>query len=48
LREEALLKVESRVVEGKARKYYSLTAKGRSALAVGKAKALELVAEIAE
>jgi len=48
LREESLLKVESRVVEGKARKYYSLTAKGRSALADGKVKALELVAEINE
>jgi len=48
LREEALLKVESRVVEGKLRKYYTLTSKGRSALVEGKAKALELVAEINE
>ncbi|MBI5953315.1 MAG: helix-turn-helix transcriptional regulator [Chloroflexi bacterium] len=48
LKEENLLSVQSRVVEGKARKYYSLTAKGRSALAEGKAKALELVAEINE
>ncbi len=48
LTEEGLLEVESRAVDGKARKYYALTPKGRSALAEGKAKALELVAEINE
>ena len=43
-----LLKVESRVVDGKVRKYYSLTATGKSALAEGKAKAQELISEINE
>jgi PadR family transcriptional regulator, regulatory protein PadR len=46
LKDEGLLSVQSRIVDGKARKYYLLTAKGRSALAEGKAKALELIAEI--
>jgi PadR family transcriptional regulator, regulatory protein PadR len=46
LDEEKLLKVESRVVDGKVRKYYLLTAKGKTALAEGKAKAQELIAEI--
>jgi PadR family transcriptional regulator, regulatory protein PadR len=48
LEEEQLLKVEARVVDGKIRKYYSLTAKGITALVEGKAKALELIAEINE
>jgi PadR family transcriptional regulator, regulatory protein PadR len=43
---EKLLSAQPRVVDGKIRKYYSLTATGRSALAEGKAKALELIAEI--
>lgn len=43
---EKLLKVESRVVDGKIRKYYSLTSGGKAALVEGKAKALELIAEI--
>ena len=48
LEEEKLLHVESFVVDGKVRKYYSLTAKGKSALAEGKSKALELITEINE
>ena len=43
---EGLLVAETRVVEGKARKYYSLTPKGASALEEGKAKARELIKEI--
>ncbi len=46
LKEEHLLTVETRVVEGKARKYYRLTSKGRTALKEGKNKALELLEEI--
>jgi PadR family transcriptional regulator PadR len=48
LENEKLLKIESRVVDGKVRKYYSLTTKGKAALTEGKAKALELIAEINE
>ncbi len=46
LREAKLLAVETRVVAGKSRKYYRLTARGRAALKAGKAKALELLEEI--
>ncbi len=46
LREAKLLAVETRVVAGKSRKYYRLTARGRAALKEGKAKALELLEEI--
>jgi PadR family transcriptional regulator, regulatory protein PadR len=46
LETEKLLKVESRVVDGKVRKYYTLTSKGKNALIKGKSKALELIAEI--
>jgi DNA-binding PadR family transcriptional regulator len=38
---------EKRVIEGRARKYYTLTAAGRAALEESRAKAIELVAEIA-
>jgi PadR family transcriptional regulator PadR len=48
LENEKLLKVESRVVDGKVRKYYSLTVGGKAALAEGKTKASELIAEINE
>jgi PadR family transcriptional regulator, regulatory protein PadR len=48
LESEGLLALESRVVDGKIRKYYSLTTKGMDALAEGKSKALELIAEIIE
>ena len=48
LEEEKLLNVESRVVDGKVRKYYSLTARGKAEFAEAKAKALELIAEINE
>ena len=46
LQEERLLSSERRVVEGKSRKYYSLTQKGRKALAEGKKKAQELLEEL--
>jgi PadR family transcriptional regulator PadR len=46
LNKDNLLTVETRVVEGKARKYYRLTRKGRTALKEGKNKALELLEEI--
>src|SRR5512135_2736765 len=46
LKKENLLTVETRVVEGRARKYYHLTSKGRAALKEGKNKALELLEEI--
>ncbi len=46
LKEENLLTVETRVVEGKARKYYQLTRKGRAALEEGRKKAQELLKEI--
>src|SRR3972149_1481718 len=48
LKAEMLLKMESRVVNGKVRKYYTLTEKGKTALAEGKSKALELIDEIKE
>jgi PadR family transcriptional regulator, regulatory protein PadR len=40
------LVVEERVVEGRVRKYYSLTEAGRNALSAVREKALELVGEI--
>ena len=46
LEEEKLLVSETLVVEGKSRKYYRLTAKGRKALTEGKQKAQELLEEI--
>ena len=46
LQEDHLLACETRVVEGKARKYYHLTREGRAALKVGKNKARELIKEI--
>jgi PadR family transcriptional regulator, regulatory protein PadR len=46
LEKEGLLVAESRVVGGKARKYYHLTDAGQLALAEGKEKARELLNEI--
>ena len=46
LEEEKLLSSERRVVEGKSRKYYSLTKTGRKALEEGKRKARELFEEL--
>ena len=46
LEEANLLVSETRVVEGKARKYYRLTKAGRAALHEGKTKAQELLEEI--
>jgi DNA-binding PadR family transcriptional regulator len=46
LKQENLLTSETRVVEGKARKYYRLTRAGRAALEEGKKKAQELLEEI--
>jgi len=46
LQQDQLLACETRVVEGKARKYYHLTAKGRIALREGRKKARELMEEI--
>jgi len=46
LQAEKLLASETRVVEGKARKYYRLTSAGRRALEEGKAKAQELLGEL--
>jgi PadR family transcriptional regulator len=46
LEKEHLLACETRVVEGKARKYYRLTATGRTALRDGKRKAEELMKEL--
>jgi PadR family transcriptional regulator PadR len=46
LQEEKLLTCETRVVEGKARKYYRLTSAGRKALEEGKKKAQELLEEL--
>ncbi|OGO80313.1 MAG: PadR family transcriptional regulator [Chloroflexi bacterium RIFOXYD12_FULL_57_15] len=46
LEQENLLVSETRVVEGKARKYYRLTKAGKAALAEGKNKAQELLEEI--
>lgn len=46
LQEDQLLACETRVIEGKARKYYRLTSKGRTALREGRDKARELMEEI--
>jgi PadR family transcriptional regulator, regulatory protein PadR len=46
LQQDQLLTCETRVVEGKARKYYFLTSKGRLALRDGRIKARELMEEI--
>lgn len=46
LKQEKLLTSETRVVAGKARKYYHLTKTGRAALEEGKRKAQELLEEI--
>jgi PadR family transcriptional regulator PadR len=46
LQEDRLLTSETRVVEGKARKYYRLTSAGRKALEEGKKKAQELLREL--
>ena len=46
LEKEGLLISESRVVDGKMRKYYSITAKGQSSLEEGRLKAKELLKEI--
>ena len=43
---EGLLVSESRVVDGKARKYYRLTEAGETALTEGKSKARELLDEV--
>lgn len=47
LEEQGYLSSEKRVVDGRRRKYYTLTAKGRALLDEMREKALELVAEIA-
>ena len=47
LEEEKLLRSERRVVEGKSRKYYSLTKTSRKALEEGKRKAQKLLEEVA-
>jgi DNA-binding PadR family transcriptional regulator len=46
MEQEGLLYVEKRVIEGKVRKYYSLTEKGNDVLNQAKEKALELIKEI--
>ncbi len=46
LEEEGLLAREKRVVEGKVRKYYTLTETGETALAEGRERAIELLREI--
>ena len=46
LEQDRLLRSEVRVVEGKSRRYYHLTPKGRTALREGKKKAQELMEEI--
>lgn len=48
LEKAGYLVVEDRVVEGRVRKYYSLTDAGRSTLSAVREKALELVGEISE
>ncbi len=48
LEKEGYLVSEKKVVEGKIRKYYSLTSEGREALEKGRAKAIELLNEIRE
>jgi PadR family transcriptional regulator, regulatory protein PadR len=46
LEQDRLLACETRVVEGKSRKYYRLTTKGRIALGEGKSKARQLMKEL--
>ncbi len=46
LEKAELLTVESKTVEGKVRKYYSITPKGEEVLTQAKAKARELVGEL--
>jgi DNA-binding PadR family transcriptional regulator len=46
LRRDGFLEVESQVVDGKLRKYYTLTAAGREALSETLVKARELLGEI--
>ncbi len=46
LEEEGLLTSERKVVEGKMRKYYRLTAAGQEALEQGREKGVELLNEI--
>ncbi len=46
LQEQKLLTCETRVVEGKARKYYRLTSAGRKALQEGKQQAQQLLEEL--
>ncbi len=46
LQQDQLLTCETRVVKGKARKYYQLTSRGRIALREGRKKARELMEEI--
>ncbi|GAB4504047.1 MAG: PadR family transcriptional regulator [Anaerolineales bacterium] len=46
LERDGLLSSTSRVVEGKARKYYQLTSAGRDALAQGRKQAAELLREL--
>lgn len=48
LHEQGYLARESRVVGGRVRKYYTLTGKGRAALAEARRKIAELVAEVLE
>ena len=48
LETEGLLDREERIVDGKVRKYYKITKRGRAALAEARRKALELVNEITE
>ncbi len=46
LESQGYLKVETRVIDGKVRKYYQATGKGKRALQAARAKAKELVEEI--
>ena len=46
LEDEGMLRRERRVVQGKVRKYYTLTEEGRTALEEGRKRALELLQEI--
>ena len=48
LQEEGLIKSEEKVVEGKVRKYYSITPKGEGVLEEAKNGAYELFKEIKE
>ncbi|HRD01401.1 MAG TPA: PadR family transcriptional regulator [Candidatus Saccharicenans sp.] len=46
LEKEKYLKCQDRVIEGKIRKYYRTTAKGRKALSQAKDRIKELIAEV--